>query len=546
MVRGNALKRGGFALLVAVALLLAGALGRFAPAAHAEQSDSLLRIEVSVRPEGLIEPGDVTLNFSIENVSEEDARNVYLSSADGLVFELVGQLKPGEAQTFSRQHSVTAQELEAGEVVYTVSCDDPADANVKINTTVRARIRRSDAQPEVEFTRQLSSRSVEVGGTLTIAYRVRNAGNVPLYDLQVQDSLGNYSGRIDALEVGESRALINRVPIEAAAVSSAKLNYRTGAGEEPRGMSLADVTVGVADASLTGTFAVGYSAFSKSTADVVLTLVNAGDVDYRDICVIDDLYGGVIADALTLPAGGEPLEISHAYAVRGDEGFRWRVTGVSDSGEAVDFQTETRTLPPVESGSPEALGLSVEALTPAIRREGDVTLRVRVDNPGGVQLRDLALSEESLGELYRFAILPADGAIAKDIAVHVAEDAVYNFSITGVDEDGAAVSASAAPVEVRISPDGALPEGARERLFEFTGGSIKIGGSSTFAVLLLVSFAVLLGLIVALIIMTRKARRERRSQIDAARRRRQEEMGKTNRFTPVRAAQETKKRGRNT
>ena len=528
--------------LALAALLLVGALGLGAPAARAEE-DSMLRIQVTVRPEGLIEPGDAVLNFSVENASEEMARNVYLSSADGLISEPVGEIAPGETRTFSRQHSVTAEELEAGEILYTLSCDDPADAGVKINYSVRAQIRHSDATPAVEFTRQFSSRSVEAGAPVTVTYRVRNAGNVPLSDLQVQDALGGYVGRVDSLDVGESRTLVNRATISGDTASSATLSYRAEDGEE-RSEALEDVIVRVARADMESVFTAGYSAFSSNTATVVLTLTNAGDVGYRDICVIDDLYGGVIADGLTLDPGSDPLEVSRAYALRGEEGFRWRVTGVSNSGSHVDFVTDTVELPPAAQGASDALRLTVRALTPRICRAGNVTMRVSIENPGGAELRDLVLSEPSLGELYSFAALPADGAITRDFLVRVESDAQYEFSVRGADADDAEVSATAPAVEVEIASDGALPEGESERLIEFAGGSIKIGGSSTFAVLLLVSGALLLVLIVALIVATRRARLERQLKAAAERKRRREEMGRTNRFTPVRAPQNPKPRGK--
>ena len=533
------------ALLTLTALLFAGTLGFAVPGALAEEDSSLLRIEVAARPEGLIAPGDVLLSFILENVSEEDARSVYLSSADGLLSELVGQIAPGESQSFSRQHSVTEEELEAGEIVYIISYDDPADANVKINYTVRAQIRRSDAQPAAEFTRQFSSRSVEQGGTVTITYRIRNTGNVPLSDLQVQDALGNFTGRVDALEVGESRTLISRATIDETAVSTATLSYRAGGGGDPIVQTLADAAVTLAGAELNAQFQAGYSAFSKTTADVVLVLSNAGNVGYRDLCVIDDIYGGVIADDLVLPAGGEPLEISRAYSVRGSDGFRWRVTGTNEAGDSIDFLTEDLTLPPQDSGASVAPVLSVRALTPQIRREGSVTMRVTIENSGGAELRDLVLSEESLGELHSFAVLPADGTIRRDFSLRVTDDTTYNFQLRCVDAAENEYSSAAAPVEVAITPDGVLPEGAQQRLFEFSGGSIKIGGSSTFAVLLLAGVAVLLTLIIILIIATRRARIERQLKIAAERQRRREEMGKAGRPAPQRAPQKAKSKGRN-
>ena len=84
-----------------------------APTAMAEEAP-LLEILVSAKPDELVEPGDVTLSFTIVNASQLDAQSVYLSSSDGLLSEPLGQIAAGDTQVFTRTHSVTQAELDAG------------------------------------------------------------------------------------------------------------------------------------------------------------------------------------------------------------------------------------------------------------------------------------------------------------------------------------------------------------------------------------------------------------------------------------------------
>ena len=69
-------------------------------------------------------------------------------------------------------------------------------------------------------------------------------------------------------------------------------------------------------------------------------------------------------------------------------------------------------------------------------------------------------------------------------------------------------------------PDGVLPEGAKRSFIEFTGNSIKIGGSSMFAVLLISGCVVLVVLVVILLVATRRARFEKKLRMAAERQRR--------------------------
>lgn len=546
MIRRNRILACTIVLCLMMAVFgFAGETQRFAmPGANAEETRELLDIQMTARPAELVEPGDVMLNFSIHNISSVEAVNVYLSSSDGLLSEPFGRIAAGDIQNFNRQHSVTQEELDAGEITYTISHDDPFDPAGKVNYTIHAPIRRSDSLPQAEFTRQFSSRYAKPGDTLTITYRIRNTGNVALTNLRVQDTLGDYTGRVDRLGVGESRTLISRATITEESVSSAVLDYKMDASEEIFTCTLTDAPIRIAQPGMEVQFSAGYSAFSKSIADVVLLMINTGNVDYRDVCIIDDLYGGVIADSLVVPSAGDPVEVSHAYPVRGDAGFRWRVTGVTESGERIDFVTDTAALSPMESGEPAMLTISAGTQTPRIRRSGDVEIDVIISNLGGADARDVLLSEAATGPLRRYEIIPADGTAERSFTFRVSEDTTYNFSLSYTDAQGQSHSAACQPLSVVISPDGVLPKGATPGFIEFTGSSIKIGGSSTFAVLLIAGCVVLLVLIVMLIVASHRARIEKQLRIAAEKQRRKEEMGKTNRFTPVRAPK-TKSKGRN-
>lgn len=543
--RNNRPGRAALIRLVLAALCLWCLAPGFAMPAAAEAGQQLLEIALSAKPAEMVEPGDVMLSFSIENTSGTDARNVYLSSSDGLLYEPLGQLDAGEKQSFNRQHSVSAQELDDGEITYTISHDDPLNPEGKVNYTVSALIRRSSAMPAVEFTRQFSSRSVAPGSTLVVTYRVRNTGNVALISLRVQDSLGDFTGRVEQLAPGESRTLISRAIVNEDAVSSAVLDYSAAGMEDTLlTQTLADVPVTLAESALEGELTAGYSPFARDGADVLLILSNTGDADISNICITDEIYGGIIADGIVVPAGGEPVSVSHSYPLRGDGGFRWRIRGVSETGEKIEFLSNHCALLPIDSGEHMDLTLEAAAHTPRIRRSGSVRVTVRISNPGGSDVRDVVLTEALQGELRRFAIVPAEDSVEREFSFHVEDDADFRFSLEYTDAEGARRSVNCLPLTVEIAPDGVLPEGAEPAFFEFTGSSIKIGGSTTFAVLLIAGAAVLLALVIMLLIASRRARIRKQMRIAAEKQRRKSSAGKSGRSASGRA-NKTKSKGRN-
>jgi len=333
--------------------------------------------------------------------------------------------------------------------------------------------------------------------------------------------------------VGESRTLISRAVITEESVSAALLDYNAaGHPDELFTVALEDAEITIAQTGLQAQIHAMPSAFSAGSADVLLTLSNTGNVAVRNIRITDEGYGGVIADGLTAPAG-EKIEFTHSCALRGDMQFSWKITGVSDSGKAVTLYAET-ALSAAPEGEALPLRLSFSTDTPRIRRSGNVTLNVSISNPGGRDIQNVLLSEETRGPLRSFAVIPAGGSIQRSFTFPVRESTSFAFSIAYGGESGEMQRISAPAQEITMAPDGVLPEGAKNTLIEFTGKSIKIGGSSIFAALLISGLIVLLVLIVLLLIASRRARIQKQLRIAAEKQRRREEMGKTNRFTPVR------------
>ena len=125
-------------------------------------------------------------------------------------------------------------------------------------------------------------------------------------------------------------------------------------------------------------------------------------------------------------------------------------------------------------------------------------MQLRIENAGDADVTELILSEENLGELRAFAIVPAGGAIDCAVELDVRESSSYRFHVQYTDAEGWQGGADSEAVEITIAPDGVLPEGAKPSFIEFTGSSIKIGGSALFGVLMIAGCVTLVVLIVIL------------------------------------------------
>ncbi len=525
------------ACMGALALLCA----LFALTAWAEKPEGVLSVEFSVQPAAMVDPGDATMTFVLTNPTDRPVQNIYLISADGLISEPIGQLGPGEQQTLVRPHAVTEEELDAGEIAYTISHDALSPEGEKVTYSLSAAIARGESQPLASFTRQISSDTVTRGGVVTVTYKIVNTGNVALTALRIRDGLGDFTGRLERLGVGEAKTFISRATLTEAAESAPELEYTVPSGETIT-RRLDPVPIGIAESALEISFSVGQSVFERDTADAILILTNAGNVDYTGITVVDDVYGGVIADAVSLLSGSAPVEIAHTYPLRGEGEFRWRITGVSSAGEMLDLRTETATLSGAPADRNVDVTLQASARTPRINRPGRVTVDFAIANSGNVMARDAVLYEAALGEIRRLAVVPVGEPSVCSAEFDVAADAQFAFYLNYDDAEGRQHTAASAPVDVVIAPDGVDPARADEPAGTPTGQSVKPrGNSAMFIVLLVIAGAALTVMVTLLMVTSLRARHERLKRLAAEKQRAKADLGKTGAVPVVKAPQRKKK-----
>ena len=537
------------ALLAALALAFVCAGGFAMPVACAEGGEAtlpplrhILEISFSVAPAEMVEPGPVTLTFTITNASDYDAENVYISSSDGLRTEPLGQIDAGDSRVFSRAHDVTAEELEDGRITYIFSHDGVSGDPDTVNYTVDCPIERAIAQAEAEFTRQFSAVYARPGDVVTITYRVRNTGNVPIENLRVDDAPGEYTGRADSLEVGATRLFVSRVAVEDVTVSAPRLRYSVPAeGDEEREVTLTEARILLADEQLTATLALDReTARVGETVTATLTIMSLGNVSFYDMAVYDESYGGLVADALEMAAGTQTMTIEREYPVRGGASYQLRVRALSSSGAVVETLTEPVSLRALPAESGAEISVYAEAVYPQIAAAGDVPVDVYIVNEGDESAREAVLSETSTDtQLRAFDFLAGRFTTHRRVYVPVSQTGELVFSLRYTNAAGLERTIESPPVRIEIVRGGQRLDAVEEEA-PYSGQSVKLSEDPTFFIMLGGAALVLVALAVALLITSRKQRRRQREKLAQLRRQRQEELGKTNRFTPVKRAAQRK------
>lgn len=527
-------KHRALAALTALLLcLLGGAIPSplFAVPALAENAPEL-DISVTAVPDALTTPSEVSLLFSLVNKTDALLESVSLTSPDGLLVEPIGDMTAGAAMTYTRVHSATQEELDAGIIKYIITCVSGSD---HFSYEIEAEIQKVSAKPEVEFLRRISSSYSSDTSGVTVIYRLCNVGNVPVTAVSVTDPLGSFDGRIEMLDVGKSKVFVQHISVSEATDSSPTLTYSPLDSEDVYTVLLDPLTIqpahGMIDAALTA----GRSMFASDTAEVVLQLTNGGNVDYLDVVVYDDVYGGVIADSITVPAGGEPVEVAHTYPIREDSVYRWRVTGKTSAGDQIDLITSTEHVHLDAEGSDPLLTLQASTFMPKISRKGYVPVRLELTNVGDVTAANVRVIEETCGEICELVVVPTGDPTVYEFRQEIKADATLVFSAVYADSFGKERIATAEPLTIDIGAGGQAPLTADGQISAFFGGiPTQMNNSGLFMGMLIGSCAVLVVLIVILAVTSRRARIQRRAHAAARKQRLKEELGKTNQFQPIR------------
>lgn len=531
------------AALLTLTAALCGGAEVFAPQiarVQAEEAAPELEITVSSSADQPSVHEEISLSFALTNRSNETISSILLCTPSDETRALEGSIAPGETLSVTQVHTVAQADLESGETTYRFVCTAESG---QYEYPAAVSLSRVAAHPEVELIRRASGRMVS-GNTVTLVYEVRNTGNVSVQALTLSDAPGGFSETLDHLDVGQTHSFLNRVTLSGPAVSAPTLTYSAAAlPEDVFTVQLDALNFSIADEAVNLVLTAGRSMFAENTAEVSLRLTNVGNADYPNLTVYDELYGGVIADSVYLPAG-EAREVTFSYPIRENEDYCWRVSGVSEAGGALNQLTNTVTVPLEKTDGAPELALQASAKMTKISRRGYVPFTLTVSNAGSETAQHVEIHEETLGKLAELAVVAPGEPTIFTKKLYVGSGTTFQFYAVFEDAQGRAHTISSEPIEVSISAGGERPESADEtpqsRLY--AGESMQVGSSSLFLWLLGGSCAVLLGLSIVLCVASIRARRERKQRAAARKQRLKEELGKTNPFKPVRL--NSKKQGK--
>ena len=425
-------------------------------------SETGLVLSGYLTPGELVVPGEVTLSLTLQNTSDEAIFNVriFMQTASGAdEISRYDAIAAGEIVEATQVVRVTQAQLDAGEVVVFINSGLETET-IAGSGNIGIPIEKVRANVRLEFTRQLSSQYVEEGETITIAYMVRNLGNVDLRQISVHDALGNFEERIASLSPGESKTFLNHAMVGADAQSEAYVTYTPQTETAQRRQDLANVEIYLARESLEVELESNMQdVYYGGQVELTARVTNTGSVTLTAISLTDPALG-IFTDKPFSLDPGESQEFTRLATLFARRQFQLTARASSPTGNPVSATSNPIDVAVESESGAVFLSVSAQPEMERIRRAGTVNFTVEIINSGFGSVSNVEIGERALGALHTFAVVPAGEPTSRTVALNVTETGEFQFYCAVRDESGRQSMIYAEPVTVTIASDGEEPSAA--------------------------------------------------------------------------------------
>ena len=445
-----------FILLMPVCLCYAEA-GEQGTARVSDPRDTLSVI-TSISPKGMAVPQEAHVYITLANSATAPISDIRILDSAGTILEEMGDLSgTGRSSVqFEDRLTPTAKQWMAEgieyQIQYTIDKGLPTELRSKITELVP--IDRLTAEPGIELTRTPSANFAQAGDSVTLTYRLRNTGNVPLTELVISDDATGEVGTLDQLSPGKKYTFTINATIDENLQSRPRVSYTYPGHDERIEQKIEALTIYMADEKLEARLdADQTSILPGGVVNLQLKITNNGNVTYNKLEIKDEALGTFGPIPVELRPG-QDYWFAKRVNIKSTTNFLFTITGRSSSaGEAVAASNmlTVAVTPPVGSIK---LEITARADGASLPEAGPMPFTINLKNSGDMDVRNVVLSESARGEIKSLAVVPI-GETAVPVQYDIAGAESFHFLATMRDAQGASTTVFAQPIEVKIVPKSA-------------------------------------------------------------------------------------------
>lgn len=493
-------------LVFVLCLMGAGAV------AHADEPLSAV---CAFTPADFVEPTAAKLSVTIHNASDSRIENVKITQDANKEGENVGVIEPGETMHFSIDVQITKKMLDAGKVNFQIAYKI-GNKNQKLQTS--AKVTKVANLASVTLTSRIFKTALYPGESTQAEYRLKNTGLIAAENAVVTDQAFGFTSPAVTLAPGEEKVFVAYYALSESAISSPRANFTSEESKNPYVVHAPSVALHVTEDNLSfnvepETVSVKYG----DRAHFSVAVKNNGLLSYKNLSVTAENIGVFPVENAYLKPGETVTVHVETPPVTFSGTYSLQVSMRETSGSERTFS----------AGAMNISVLEEEARTPLIsvtaNSEGGAPFMITVTGANR-DLKNVRLSEKTLGDVKTFLVIKAESETAFSPAVSVSKGEAYEFSLSW-EENGEIRTVSATPVISRITSardaETSLTDAAHASLYAM------VNATHLPKIVLIACLAVLFAALTAFIIVKSVQAKKRRRQA-------REQLGRTSKFAPIR------------
>jgi len=304
-----------------------------------KQEEPIYKLEVSgnVNKNRISSEQEVDFIFELKNTGNKELIDIKGVDWERNVFYSRDKMLPGQGETI--QYRAKVKPGNSYEVVFSGISPENGE---KIEASYK--IEFPKVEPKVAISCKITPQEIESGDSVTLQYTLKNAGDITLVEIRVEEPAFGEIAKYDRLEPGAEKSFSIEKEIESDTEICPYVyakDEETGAEYEFEGeLQIITVKAKPGAPSLTVTLSANPRVLNeKGSVELVCTIKNDGDVTINNIEAMLKERDMNIGSILTLEPGEEKTLTLSGIGVEKDETFTALVKGRTEDGEIVEVSS---------------------------------------------------------------------------------------------------------------------------------------------------------------------------------------------------------------
>lgn len=391
-----------------------------------------LSVTASANPRVVAGSGTVDFTVNVKNDTGGDLNNIniIISNDKGTSKEFVNAFNLANGS--SDQKVFTFANAPAGNYTVTAS-------NGNVNGSVAVGIEGKDA---ISLTRSASKTIANIGDKIAIHYVVTNNSSTAITGIKLSDpTVPGFGSETFDLNPDEAKSYDYSFKILQNITSKPTVESSSGVS------SIDPITIKTNTPKLNISIKADKDSIKAGdTVNLTCTVTNTGSVAFKSVIVSDDTLGNIQTIQDLKP--GKTNTFTKSATVSDGQTFLFHAQAKDYSNNPFTFTSNEVKFQTVKA-APLNISIKATSSTTSLKKAGNVDFEVVVSNKGTESVKNVTVTEDSIGEIGKMDVLGiGDKLFKKTVEVSASKKFVFKVQVT--DTSGNVQTFTSDPIQVNV------------------------------------------------------------------------------------------------